>query len=161
MLETIIFLVLSLVVTGCGIFILFSREPVYSVFSLVVSLLAMAGIFALFGAPFIAALQIIIYAGAGVVMIVMAVMFYKYEYNSLTKLRKWWFGALLLFVLFIDLSAILLKFDKSAVSLNPTSTVELSREFFKHYIYPFELISILIIVGIIGVLIFAKERKDK
>ncbi len=161
MLETIIFLVLALIITGGGIYILLSKEPVYSVFALVVSLLSMAGIFALFGATFITALQIIIYAGAGVVMIVMAVMFYKYEHNSLTKLKKWWLGALLLFVLFLDLSAILFKFEKSALSLNPTSTVELSKEFFKHYIYPFELVSLLIIVGIVGVLIFAKERKNK
>ena len=161
MLENIIFLVLALVLLGGGIYILFSKEPVYSVFSLVVSLLAMAGVFALFGASFIAALQIIIYAGAGVVMIVIAVMFYKKEKNALIKLKKWWFGAILLVILFIDLTVLTLNFKRIGLKISHTSTAKLSVEFFKNYIYPFELISILILIGIVGVLILAKERKEK
>lgn len=161
MLETIVFLVLALIITGGGIYILFSKEPVYSVFSLVVSLLAMAGIFALIGAPFLAALQIIIYAGAGVVMIVMAVMFYKNEKNSLLELKKWWFGAILLFVFLLNLLAIELSFGKMGLSAGQTSTKELSLEFFKNYIYPFELISVLILVGVVGVLILAKKREGE
>ncbi len=161
MLETIVFLVLALIITGGGVYILFSKEPVYSVFSLVVSLLAMAGIFALIGAPFLAALQIIIYAGAGVVMIVMAVMFYKNERNSLLKLKKGWFGAILLVVFLLNLLAIDLSFGKMKLSGGQTSTKELSLEFFKNYIYPFELISILILVGVVGVLILAKRKEEE
>ncbi len=160
MLETIIFLVLALVITGGGVYILFSKEPVYCVFSLVVSLLAMAGIYALMGAPFIAALQIIIYAGAGVVMIVLAVMFYKKERGAILKLKRWWFGVILLSVLFLDFLVIELNLKKMSLKISQTSTRELSLEFFRNYIFPFELVSILILVGVVGVLIIAKKRRE-
>jgi len=161
MFELVIFSTLGLLIVASGILIIICKKPIYNAFFLVVSLISMAGIYGLLNAPFLAVLQILIYAGAGIVIIVMIVMFFKIESYSSLPFKKWWFGLILLCILFVDIMTIRMDLPLSKNSVETLSTREISEVLFSDYIYQFELISILIIVGVIGVFILAKQRKDE
>ena len=159
MLEILIFAFLGLIILISGIMILIEKKPVYNAFYLITALISMAGIYAILGAPFLASLQILIYAGAGVVLIIMVIMFYEKEKESFTSLKRWWFGAVLVIALLLDFVALktdIIFPDKLGETVK---TKELSLAFFKDFIYPFELVSILILIGVIGIFILAKKGK--
>ena len=72
--ETAVFAIFALIAVASGVVVVAHRNPVYSTMSLVVTLFAVAVLFVLLGAPFLAALQILIYAGAVTVLLVFAIM---------------------------------------------------------------------------------------
>ncbi len=160
MLEIVIFSFLSFVILLTGILILIEKRAVYNAFYLIIALLSMAGIYGILGAPFIASLQILVYAGAGVVLIIMVIMFYEIEKKSFTPLKRWWFGAILLFILFIDFAILKTDIIFPDKLQGTVKTKELSIAFFNNFIYPFELVSILIFIGVIGIFILAKKGKE-
>jgi NADH-quinone oxidoreductase subunit J len=161
MLEILIFAFLGLTILTTGIMILVEKKPVYNAFYLIIALLSMAGIYGILGAPFIATLQILVYAGAGVVLIIMIIMFYDIEKNSFMSLKRWWTGAFLLIILIFDFVALKINIGFPDKLGQTVKTKELSMIFFKDFIYPFELISILILVGVLGIFIFAKRGKER
>ncbi len=150
-------IILGTIAIVSGILILIGKKPVYSVSLLVLALLSTAGIYGVLGAPFVAAVQILVYAGAGVVMMVFVVMFYKKEEKGNFKKGIVWLSSLWALVFLLDILIVLPVFGKSSITLK-TSTKALSEVLIKKYTLPFELITLLIVVGIIGVLILGKEN---
>ncbi|HEX5716485.1 MAG TPA: NADH-quinone oxidoreductase subunit J, partial [Thermoanaerobaculia bacterium] len=74
MIETLIFLLFALLAVASSLVVVMHRNPVYSTMSLVVTLFSVAVLFVLLGAPFIAAIQILVYTGAIVVLFLFVVM---------------------------------------------------------------------------------------
>ena len=66
--ETLIFLIFAALALGSGVVVVTHRSPIYATLSLVLTLFSMAVLFVLLGAPFVGALQILVYAGAIVVL---------------------------------------------------------------------------------------------
>ncbi len=153
----LIFVLLSIVAIISGLLIIATKNPVYNVLLLLITLLSTAGIYGILGSPFISSIQLLVYAGAGVVLVVFVSMFYKNETSSKLKLKNYALALLSAFVILIDLIIFSPIFPKNSIP-STTKTKELSIILLQKYTLPFELITILIFVGIIGIMIIGKEN---
>ena len=147
--------------------VVFNRQPIYSVLSLLFSMFSLASLFVMLGAYFVAALQILLYAGAVLVLFLFVTMLLNLEPEALSRMRLFTLRttgtlAALLFV------ATLIRIIRSTV-LMPLSggapaggTVEsIGRLLFTTYLLPFELTSFLILAAIIGAVTLAKKETQK
>lgn len=145
------------------------RSPVASVLWLVVTLFALAGDFVLLDAQFIAVLQVLVYAGAIMVLFLFVIMLLNLQHDP-GELR--WRGrqiaAVVMSSLFV-LGMIHLLWsagspeDAGMAAAAPKSfgtTAALSERLFTHYLLPFEITSLLLLVAVIGAVVLAKKRLD-
>ena len=166
MVETILFYVFAAGTVAGSMLVVFNRNPVGSILSLVLTLFSTAVLFVLLLAHFIAAIQVLVYAGAIVVLFLFTVMFLNLSESSLE------FDALNIPVKVAVLVAIVavlgyfasLGFRKSLSlsKLTPSSenfgtVVGVGELLFNNYLLPFELTSVLIVTAILGVVAIAKR----
>ncbi len=143
---------------------IFSRHQAYNALLLAVSFTALGGIFALLDAPFIAAVQIIIYAGAIMVLFIFVIMMINLR-EPMPPLKKKWvygLGAILIMVILVELFLVLRSIPGKnfAATAALGSVRSLGQMLFTRYLYPFEITSILIVAAIVGSLYLAR-RKEK
>ena len=157
-----------LAVLGAALLI-FSREPIHSALSLILVMMALAVLYLLLGAEFIAAVQIIVYAGAIMVLFVFVIMLLNAGFEERTdwsKIAKF-VGVPLGFFLLLETAHWLAHSEIGTVVANGAgapsaegvSTRALSTALFQQYLFPFEATSILILVAILGAWILG--RKDE
>lgn len=138
------------------------RNVMHSILYLIVVLLANAILFYLLGAPFLAALQVIIYAGAIIVLFLFVIMMINPPAEAQTKgLAYWlpWFGPLVLIAI---LGAEWFFLFPSQASLSTSSAIEaasLSEALFKDYFLTVQLVALLLFVGVIGAFHFARPTE--
>jgi len=155
----------ALAVVG-AILVIAAREPVHSALALVLVMVALAVLYLLLGAPFIAAVQIIVYAGAIMVLFVFVIMLLnagveeRTDFSSIAK----YVGLPLGFVLMLW-AAHWLWHSRAAEAIGTAantaaaSSRDLSIELFRQYLFPFEATSILILIAILGALVLAKKEE--
>jgi NADH-quinone oxidoreductase subunit J len=150
----------------CGLLVVanpFSRSPVHSALFLVLTIISMAGLFVLLHAFFLAAVQIIVYAGAVMVLFLFVIMLLDLKEEERRKVRK---ASLLGGVLAVGALAVLflrsLLAAAPGVSLAPPSveggTAALGRLLFTQYLLPFEIVSVLLLVAMVGVILLSKKE---
>jgi len=162
--ETIAFAVLAAVALLSAGVVVLHKSPVISALSLVVNLASIAGFYLLLNAQFLALLQIIVYAGAIMVLILFVIMLLNLQDERHSKgagfLQKWL--GLALALAFAGLVARALVDTPDGPLPAPSSgfgTVGvLGRELFRHYFYAFEAVSLLLVVAMIGAVLLAKRR---
>jgi NADH-quinone oxidoreductase subunit J len=147
-----------------SLLVIAQRNPIYSVLLLIASFGALSGLYVLLEAPFVAVVQIIVYAGAIMVLIVFVVMLLNLgeenypERGGVIQRRL----APLLSLAFAAALAIVLWRMGAAQLPSPSAefgTVEaLGRELFTRFFYPFEVISLLLVAAMIGAVLLAKRR---
>ncbi len=165
-LPFILFFLLAALAVGAAVMLIVAREPIHSALALILVMISLAVLYLLLGAEFISAVQIIVYAGAIMVLFVFVIMLLNAgveERTDFSKLAKW-VGPILAFFMIVELSVWL---SRSAIgravanggpdSGTAASTVGLSRMIFQQYLLPFEATSILILIAIIGALVLAKK----
>jgi NADH-quinone oxidoreductase subunit J len=162
----VIFFVLAALAVIGAVSLILQKHPIHSALSLIVVMVALAGLYLLMGAEFVAAVQIIVYGGAIMVLFVLVIMLLnagEEESTDFSKLAK--FGGLpLALVLTGLLAATMAKYGaaipnpETAGALAPTR--ELSNLLFTTFVYPFELTSFLILVAIMGALVLAQREKS-
>jgi NADH-quinone oxidoreductase subunit J len=161
----VFFLLAALSVIG-ALSLILQKHPIHSALSLIVVMVSLAGLYLLMGAEFIAAVQIIVYGGAIMVLFVFVIMLLnagEEEHTDFSKLAK--FGGLPLALALTGLLAAAMVRNGGAVLNNATpdalaSTAEISKSLFSTFVYPFELTSFLILVAIMGALVLA-QRENK
>jgi len=139
----------------------FSLNPVTSAMFLVLTIVSMAGLFVLLHAFFLAAVQVLVYAGAVMVLFLFVIMLLDLRAEERRQIKL--FGAVAGCVcvgtfLFIFLAQ-LLHSPLGAVA-NPTvegGIVPLGKMLFTRYLLPFEIVSILLLVGMVGVVLLSKK----
>jgi NADH:ubiquinone oxidoreductase subunit 6 (subunit J) len=155
-------LLAALIIFG-GIKFLISNDTVHAVLYLFLVLMSMAGIFFSLNAPFVAAMQILVYAGAITVLILFVVMLTGGRIPEIKKLRPnsiavIIMGALMYFI--ILLASTSFKPEAGVKEIANVKNVEAIGTFlFKDYVYPFEIASILLLVAIIGAIYLVSEIK--
>ena len=160
----IIFFLLAAVAVFGAISLILQREPIHSALSLIVVMVALAGLYLLMGAEFVAAVQIIVYGGAIMVLFVFVIMLLNAgveERTSFSKLATFAGIPLALAVAGIIAAAIARSGDylsPAAPTGTLTSTKTLSMLLFKEFVYPFELTSFLILVAILGAIVLAQRE---
>jgi NADH-quinone oxidoreductase subunit J len=157
----------ALAIAGAMLLII-SREPIHSALSLILVMMALAVLYLLLGAPFIAAVQIIVYAGAIMVLFVFVIMLLNAgveERTDWSKIAKY-AGLPLAVFLLLETAHWLGRSSAGAAIANgagspsqAASTTQLSLELFQQYLLPFEATSILILIAILGALILARKEQ--
>jgi NADH-quinone oxidoreductase subunit J len=160
--EMLIFLLFALLAVGSSLVVVVHRNPVYSTMSLVVTLFAVAVLFVLLGAPFIGALQILIYTGAILVLFLFVIMLLNItrEETAVSQQKVQMGGALLGALLFGGMLALF--FWKTQSRLDPITEElvdmkGLAREMFGQYLLPFEIVGMLLLVAVIGATVAARK----
>lgn len=154
-------------VISAGLVVLnpFSRNPVTSAMFLVVTMLSIAGLFVLLNAFFLAAVQVIVYAGAVIVLFLFVIMLLDLEETESTPLNGIRLGLSGLGVLglcVVGLQALLtLPSDGGAEPLELVgSAPALGELLFSEYLLPFEAVSVLLLVAMIGVIYVSKSKEN-
>jgi NADH-quinone oxidoreductase subunit J len=164
-LSQIAFLVLSVVVVAASLMVVLAANPVTSAFSLIVSLFGVAALFALAGNGFLAVIQVLIYAGAIVTLFIFVVMLLNLKAEELTEtginLQKVTGGvaAALIAVNVAALSNVNAPGGAAPILSNEEMLENMARIVFDRMGLPFELMSLLLLVALVGVIALA--RRDK
>lgn len=144
----------------CGALVILNRNPVNSAMFLVLTMICLASIFLLLHAFFLAAVQVIVYAGAVLVLFVFVIMLLDLKEEQRRKIKA--FGAV---VGVISVAAIGFIFWQSLahsplpapVALSEGSTRDLGLRLFTDYTLPFEILSLLLLVAMVGVILLSKK----
>ncbi len=166
-LEPFLFAMFAGTAIGCALGVVFHRNPVHCALLLVGVLLSLSGLFVLLSAPFIAALQVIVYAGAIMVLFLFVVMLLnvKGETPLLTPGAAKGFGILFALVTLVELLwTVLSPAGKSAglpeavLASEFGSPESIGRVLYTVWLYPFEITSILLLVAVVGAVVLAKRK---
>jgi NADH-quinone oxidoreductase subunit J len=164
--EDLLFYVFAALTLLCGLLVIvnpFSRNPVTSAMFLVLTIISMSGLFLLLHAFFLAAVQIIVYAGAVLVLFVFVIMLLDLKEEQRRKIKM--FG---LVAGVIAVGGIVSAFLKSLASVPPAAaephlegdTISLGHLLFTNYALPFEIVSVLLLVAMIGVILLSKKKLE-
>jgi NADH-quinone oxidoreductase subunit J len=166
-LPFIVFFACALLAVAGAVMLILAHEPIHSALALILVMISLAVLYLLLGAEFIAAVQIIVYAGAVMVLFVFVIMLLNMgveERTDFSKLAKY-AGVPLAFVLLLEIAHWMAHAPAGAAIANGPeaatafSTVELSKELFRSYLFPFEATSILILIAILGALALARKEE--
>jgi NADH-quinone oxidoreductase subunit J len=158
----VIFLILAVACVGGVLAMLFSARPSHGALFLVLSFAALGGIFGLLGAPFLAAVQVLVYAGAIMVLFIFVVMMIDPRADSGPAARPWFLPTALLLSAFLLAGLLWAARRPLAVRAGARAVAapaELGRLLFTKYLYPFEAASLLILAALVGAVILSR-RKD-
>ena len=166
MMEAVFFYTFATLMVAAAFSVVFNRQPVYSVLSLLVVMFCLAALFVMLQAPFIAALQVLLYAGAVLVLFLFVIMLLNLQPEALRRVKVFTVPVVGIGCagwLFSQLVAQRLAESPmhGAVSAQagPSGTVEaIGRLLFTTYLLPFELTSFLILAAIIGAVTLAKQE---
>lgn len=144
-------------------------KAVHALLYLVVSLLAVGVIFYMLGAPFAAALEVIIYAGAIMVLFAFVVMMLSLGSRAATRERRWmppaaWLGPGLLAVILAGELAYLLAASRVPAGFATAAAVgpaRVGQDLFGPYLLAVELASILLLVALAGAYHLGRERRER
>ena len=154
---------MSFVAIVSAVYFVFARNPLYAILSLIVVMFSIAGLYILLNAQFLGIVQIIVYAGAIMVLflyILMMLNLSKEDESKKQNLMKF-AGVFSAGLLLISILGAFRGFKVQAAAANVDSSVgltkNLGRLLFNEYVLPFELASILIFAGIVGAVLIGKK----
>jgi NADH-quinone oxidoreductase subunit J len=138
------------------------RSPIYSAVALVVTLSSLSVIFALLGAPFIAVLQIVVYAGAIMVLFLFVLMLLRVQKEdrpgSGRTLRAAACGLLVLLVLQVGGVLLAARVRPGNAAFDATTREVAHQLFSASFLYVFEATSVLILAALVGAVVLAKKE---
>jgi len=164
--DQIVFWILAAFITFFAIFTMTRRNPVTAVMSLVATFFGLAGLYATLSAHFLAVLQVLVYAGAIMVLFIFVVMILNREEVAPLALRPLRvlgvLAAVYLFVKFIDVVSFDLPSTVPAPASDTFGTVAAVGEMlFREFLYPFEAISVLLLVSIVGGVVISRSHQKE
>lgn len=165
--ELVFFFILGVLGVASAIGVIFFRNPIASAMSLVVHFVALAGLYLSLNALFMAAIQVLVYAGAIMVLVVFVIMLLNL--GSEQKVRErilsrqtlgivltMIFGGGLIFVL-----SRLVGGEAGPVGGAETGSVQaIGRALFTDYVYPFEMVSLILLAAVVGAVVLAKAKVE-
>lgn len=165
--ETLFFLIISLVAIVSAILVVTCKNPINSALSLIMTFFCLATYYVMLDAPFMAAVQVMVYAGAIMVLMVFTIMLLNIRVDATKKhSHKIVVGSIIGFFTFINIAFVIIK-SRAALPTGPYSadiiksvghTELVGREIFTSFLLPFEITSILLLVALVGAVILAKKK---
>jgi len=166
--EAILFTLFSVSAVVFSLGMVFRRNAVHCALHLVGVLLSLSGMFVLLHAQFIAAIQILVYAGAIMVLFLFVVMLLNVrgETPLLTPGAAKGFGFLFAFIVFVELLWVVVSQGGSEAEPAPVrvlppgfgSPAEIGRILYTTWLFPFEVTSILLMIAVVGAVVLAKRK---
>jgi NADH-quinone oxidoreductase subunit J len=170
-LTLILFYVLAVTAVGTAVGLLLSRNAVYAALFLVLNFATVAVFYLILGAPFIALVQVTVYAGAIMVLFLFVIMLLGAERLPKGQVLPWQrpLAIAAAVVLFAEAGVLLFQrlqtraiIPAPAADLNTTATlVTLGQALFSQYLLPFEVTSILLLVAMVGAIVLTKQAKGE
>jgi NADH-quinone oxidoreductase subunit J len=162
--QIAVFLVLAAVAVAGAVNLILQRHPIHSALSLIVVMVALAGLYLLQGAEFVAAVQIIVYAGAIMVLFIFVIMLLnagEEERTNISRLARY-VGVPLGVVFLVEVAYWIGRATSHLGSAPPetVSTRDLSTLLFREFVFPFELTSFLILIALLGALVLARREES-
>lgn len=161
--EGLLFWILSIVGVGCGVMVVWHQNPMSSAIYLVVTMLSLAGLYVLLGGPFMAVIQVLIYAGAVMVLMLFVIMMLNLGEETLRREGTplaWGVAGVVGLVVVFKL-ATLFGSHAGGELAEPEAAFGTIQQtgltLFGDFALPFELTSILLLVAIVGAVILAKR----
>jgi NADH-quinone oxidoreductase subunit J len=161
----LLFYISSVIAIVATIMVITRHHPIHALLYLVVSFLAIAMIFVAIGAPFVGVLEVIIYAGAIMVLFIFVVMMLNLDKVTSEQEKQWlkpnvWIGPSILSVLLLgEMVYLLLQTDHPVTDLHIVEPKQVSLSLFGKYVIGVELIGFLLMAGIVGAAHIGKHRK--
>jgi NADH-quinone oxidoreductase subunit J len=159
-----LFGILSFLAVLFSLMVVFSRSPINSVLYLIMSFFSISGIYLLLDAQFLAVVNIVVYAGAIMVLFLFVIMLMNLNYDTepqrtvLTKIIAGIIGGMLLLVL----TSILKGASALSKSFYGTSGVGLIKNLgnvlFTEFLFPFEIVSVLLLAAMVGAVMMGKKN---
>ncbi len=165
--EQLFFYIFAIVAVGAAVAVVSARNPVHSAFYLIICLLQVAAIFVLLRSPFLAAVQVFIYVGAVMVLFLFAVMVMDLgrdtEREKLHQQAPIAIITVLALVVFIGSyivkGRITVPLGDYTEAVLVKNTEVLGRALFTKYIFPFEVVSLLLLVALVGAVVLVMKEK--
>jgi NADH-quinone oxidoreductase subunit J len=167
--EALIFYVLGAVTVASAVCVILLRRPLHNVLFMILTMIGLAGLFILLNAEFVGMVQLIVYAGAVMVLFLFVIMLLNLDQlpaPSDPRALRWWVGI----ALAVGLAALLVPIIRAFVppagqgTLTGAGTQGLSnteiiaKELFTTYLLPFEIASVLLLAAIIGAVVLARKK---
>ena len=166
--QAFLFYIFAALTLLCALLVVanpFSRNPVTSAMFLVLTIASLAGIFILLDAFFLAAVQVLVYAGAVIVLFLFVIMLLNLKEEERRQVRKF-----SLITGLISVVAITAVFARAFLSARlrqsaplppvPGATQPLGELLFSQYLLPFEIVSVLLLVAMIGTVLLSKRNLE-
>jgi len=140
-------------------------NPVHALLYLIVSLLSMSLIFLMLGAPFVAILEVIIYAGAIMVLFIFVIMLLNLGNEAAKQEKEWlnkrvWIGpGILSLVLFIELCYLIFTTQSSSYDIQYVDAKVVAVSLFGQYVIAVELAAMLLMAGVVGAAHIGQQKK--
>ena len=167
MLPQILFFVMAIVAVAAALGMIISRNPVVSALWLILNLFCIAGLYLTLSAQFIAVIQVLVYAGAIMVLFLFVIMLLNLAALPDLQAFDWRIGlgfalgvavlAQLVYVVARGLDALPVPVPSEEAVLNG-SALNIGVELFTRYALPLEIIAVLLLVATIGAVMLAKKR---
>lgn len=165
--ENLFFLIITSVAIVSAILVITCKNPINSALSLIMTFFCLATYYVMLDAPFMAAVQVMVYAGAIMVLMVFTIMLLNIRVDASKKhSHKLVFGSIIGFFILLNTVFVLVK-SRAALPTGPYSgemikqighTELVGKEIFTNFLLPFEITSILLLVAIVGAVILAKKK---
>jgi NADH-quinone oxidoreductase subunit J len=163
--DALLFMIFAAIAVVCGLNLVLQTHPISSALSLVGVMAALAALYLLLGGEFIAAAQLVVYAGAIMVLFIFVIMLLNAGTERKAHKSSWaTLAGVPLLVAFLGMVACLVQ-RMSPASENVVfgafqkgTALEIGRALFTTYLLPFELTSVLILIAIVGAIVLARKE---
>ncbi len=161
--EQIIFFLVAFLAVASAVYFVFARNPLYAILSLIVTFFSIAAMYILLNAQFLGIVQVIVYAGAIMVLFLYVLMMLNLNKGDESKKQNLskFIGVFAAGILLIGILGAFKGLTGNSFAENVDSSVgltkNLGRLLFNEYVLPFELASILILAGIVGAVLIGKK----
>lgn len=161
MFENIFFWIYAIIALLSAIFVIGQRKAIYSALSLIIFLCSFAGLFSLLGATFVAAIQVIVYAGAIMILFIFIIWFLGIKAKDEPKIEMKWIYTAIIFCIIVGVEIVInyLKYFKAERAAKTYEIKEIAKVLLTKYVLAFELTSILFLAALIGTFYLAKNKK--
>ena len=163
--EIAVFYILTALALGMAVLCVVMRNPLSSALALVVSLVAVAGLFATLSAHFLFAVQLLVYAGAIMVLVLYVIMLLnlkKTEFGSLGLSKPRFLIAMILVAVVATVTARIVSdgpiYGTGEVSAGFGSVAGVAELLFTRYLFSFEVVGVLLLAAVIGVVVLAMRK---
>ncbi len=167
--EALIFYIVAAITVASAVCVILLRRPLHNVLFMILTMIGLAALFILLNAEFIAMVQLIVYAGAVMVLFLFVIMLLNLDelilINNPRKMR-WWVGIALAGVFIVLLIPVISVFVPTsaqgaltgAAAQNASNTEIIAKALFTTYLLPFEVASVLLLAAIIGAVVLARKK---
>jgi NADH-quinone oxidoreductase subunit J len=160
---TVMFYVIAIVTLGSALMMVISKNIFHSALLMLVAFLGIAGVFVLLYADFLAATQVLVYAGAITIFIVFAIMFtIRGDMKSTNLFSRNLVPGALLSLIMIVVNAVMVmttKWPLKAMIAPESTTKEIANLMLTKYVVAFEVTAVLLLVAMLGAIVIVKEVK--